>query len=233
MVTKMKNFLKFKTGETQMDARKFGEEYYLREARIWRPFRWAGMMSTILALVLTVASIFNQYWLHITWKSRDGNQKSIESSLWESACWKLDVDMRSPECKDTRPNWQNAVIGLMIFSAAFGFVAAILAICGVCTSPLPKKIYYFHSAGEIFFVCALTTTVALIIYAVAISMDASIHSHTYGSGYGLGWGGTAFFFAASFCMSLDELVRESAQNKCCRYLFWRSRSNERENSQHV
>lgn len=80
---------------------------------------------------------------------------------------------------------------------------------------------------------ALTTTVALIIYAVAISTDESIRSHTYGSGYGLGWGGTAFFFAASFCMSLDELVRESAQNKCCRYLFWRSRSNDRDNSQHV
>ena len=49
--------------------------------------------------------------------------------------------------------WNNAVIGLMIFSASFGFVATILAVCGVCTSPLPKKIYYFHSSGEIFFVC--------------------------------------------------------------------------------
>lgn len=41
----------------------------------------------------------------------------------------------------------------MIFSASFGFIAAVLAICGVCTPPLPKKIYYFHSAGEIFLVC--------------------------------------------------------------------------------
>lgn len=49
--------------------------------------------------------------------------------------------------------WQNAVIGLMIFSASFGFIASVLAVCGVCTSPLPKKIYYFHSAGEIFLVC--------------------------------------------------------------------------------
>ena len=45
------------------------------------------------------------------------------------------------------------MIGLMIFSASFGFVATVLAVCGVCTSPLPKKIYYFHSSGEIFFVC--------------------------------------------------------------------------------
>ena len=41
----------------------------------------------------------------------------------------------------------------MLFAAGFGFVAAVLAVLGVCTSPLPKKIYYFHSAGEIFFVC--------------------------------------------------------------------------------
>ena len=52
--------------------------------------------------------------------------------------------------------WQKAVIGLMIFSASFGFIASILAVCGVCTSPLPKKIYYFHSAGEIFLVCGKT-----------------------------------------------------------------------------
>ena len=79
----------------------------------------------------------------------------------------------------------------------------------------------------IFLFCfsALSTTIALIIYPIAIAMDDSIHSHTYGSGYGLGWGGTAFFFAASLCMSLDELVRESSQNKCCRYLCWRRRND--------
>lgn len=52
-------------------------------------------------------------------------------------------------------DWQNAVIGLMIFAASIGFLAAILAVLGVCTSPLPKKIYYFHSAGEIFLVCGM------------------------------------------------------------------------------
>jgi hypothetical protein len=40
----------------------------------------------------------------------------------------------------------------MMFAAGIGFLAAILAVLGVCTSPLPKKIYYFHSAGEIFLV---------------------------------------------------------------------------------
>ena len=79
----------------------------------------------------------------------------------------------------------------------------------------------------------MSSTIALIVYAVAISTDATIGSHTYGSGYGLGWGGTAFYYAASFCMSLDELVRESAQNKCCRAIFWRSRNSEDDNSHPV
>lgn len=63
MVSKMKNFLKFKTGESSHDMRKFGEEFYLREARLWRPFRWAGMVSTIVALILTMVAIFHDNWL--------------------------------------------------------------------------------------------------------------------------------------------------------------------------
>ena len=63
-MSKMKNFLKFKTGGAGHDMRKFGEEFYLREARLWRPFRWAGMLSTILAMVLTMASIFNENWIY-------------------------------------------------------------------------------------------------------------------------------------------------------------------------
>ena len=35
-----------------------------------------------------------------------------------------------------------------------------------------------------------------------------------------------FFFAASLCMSLDDLVRESTQNKCCRMICWRSSSTD-------
>ncbi|XP_053378552.1 uncharacterized protein LOC128548156 [Mercenaria mercenaria] len=202
------------------------------EHRVFVRTRYVSILLSLVTTVIYVLSICSTQW--VTYPSPGVMDHYAHEGLWFK-CHPIQRNNRYTEsCEDpTGRNWQNAVIGLMIFSAAFGFVAAILAICGVCTSPLPKKIYYFHSAGEIFFVCALSTTVALIIYAVAISTDESIHSHTYGSGYGLGWGGTAFFFAASFCMSLDELVRESAQNKCCRYLCWRSRSNDRDNSQNV
>ena len=58
---------------------------------------------------------------------------------------------------------------------------------------------------------ALCSSVALIIYPKALSVDDNIRLNSYGSGYGLGWGGTAVFFAASQSMSLDELVRESTK----------------------
>lgn len=69
MVSKMKNFLKFKTGENKHDMRKFGEEFYLREAKLWRPFRWFGILSTLTAMALMVAAILNEDWIHSTSKS--------------------------------------------------------------------------------------------------------------------------------------------------------------------
>lgn len=63
MVTAMKNFLKFKTGESP-DVRKFGEEYYLREAKIWRPFRIGGVFSIAIALPLALASILHDNWMY-------------------------------------------------------------------------------------------------------------------------------------------------------------------------
>lgn len=52
---------------------------------------------------------------------------------------------------------QNVVIGLLLFSLSFGLLATILACCGVLSGALAKKLYYFHSAGEIFFICCKST----------------------------------------------------------------------------
>ena len=73
---------------------------------------------------------------------------------------------------------------------------------------------------------ALSATIALLIFPVAIEMDQSISTHRYGLGYGLGWGGAFFFLAAAVCMSLDDLVRESSRAKCCRWC-WRSKAQDR------
>lgn len=58
----MKNFLKFKTGSR--DFRKFGEEYYLREAKLWRPFRLCGLAAITIALPLTLTAILNDTWIY-------------------------------------------------------------------------------------------------------------------------------------------------------------------------
>ena len=50
-------------------------------------------------------------------------------------------------------DFQIPVTGLLIFAMAFGSLALILSLCGVCTVTLPKKVYYYHSAGEIYLMC--------------------------------------------------------------------------------
>lgn len=206
---RMKNFLKFKTQEPITDPRKFGEEFYLREARLWRPFRLFGVCATLAALLFICTGITNGRWVVI---------KGQPVGIWDS-CYNnvtaAAVISDTSMCEDKKPYWQNAVLGLMMFAASFGALAAVLSICGVLTTPLPKKIYYYHSAGEIFLICALSTTVALIIFPVAIENDLKMLTHHYGTGYGLGWGGTIFFFAAALCMSLDDIVRESSTSICC------------------
>ena len=63
-MTTMKNFLKFKTRQNSSDQRKFGEEFYLREAKLWRPFRLFGIFSTLSAMTLTVTAILNGQWIY-------------------------------------------------------------------------------------------------------------------------------------------------------------------------
>ncbi|KAH3817577.1 hypothetical protein DPMN_119116 [Dreissena polymorpha] len=202
--------------------------------------RYMSVLLSITATILLVIGLCISPWVVYPSPEQSTRTRSIpaldiKEGLWSKCVphWRGTSIEKICGSSGLQRGWQKGVIGLMIFSASVGFGAAILAICGVCTSPLPKKIYFFHSAGEIFFVCALSSTIALIIYAVAMSTDSTFASYSFGSGFGLGWAGTAFFYAAAFCMSLDELVRESAQNRCCRYIFWRSRTSEPENTHPV
>ncbi|BFZ23941.1 hypothetical protein BsWGS_26980 [Bradybaena similaris] len=222
-MTSMKNFLKFKTRQNSSDVRKFGEEYYMREAKLWRPFRLFGVFAHVTAMIFILSALGSSNWI---------NGKGFEGGLWDS-CYQNHTDPRAlASCPERKPNWQNVIIGLMIFASTFGFLASVLSICGVCTNPLPRKIYYFHSAGEIFLICAVSSTIALLVFPLAVELDSSIRSHRYGLGYGLGWGGAFFFLAAAVCMSLDDLVRESSRAKCCRWC-WRGKHNDRNDLRQV
>ena len=59
----MKNFLKFKTRQNSSDLRKFGEEFYLREAKLWRPFRLFGLFATVAAMTFILSAILSAHWL--------------------------------------------------------------------------------------------------------------------------------------------------------------------------
>jgi len=58
------------------------------------------------------------------------------------------VDLR---CVSTE--WHVSVIALLMFTLSFGLMAIVLSIGGLCSTSLPKKIYYYHSAGEIYVIC--------------------------------------------------------------------------------
>ena len=53
--------------------------------------------------------------------------------------------------------WQSCVIGLLLFSIAFGLLGTILCTCGVCVESVYMKMYYFHSAAEVYFICGVCT----------------------------------------------------------------------------
>ncbi|XP_067658172.1 uncharacterized protein [Haliotis asinina] len=201
-------------------------EFWEHEAFV--RLRWLGVFVSMVTVLVMIVSITNSYWHTYELKPPHSVLNlSIHEGLWVNCSRASNATSPDVICNSTKGrDWQNAVVGLMIFAATFGFVASMLSICGVCTTPLPRKIYYFHSAGEIFLVCALSTGVALIIFPVAVELDHTILSHRYGIGYGLGWGGAFFFFAAAICMTLDELVRESARVKCCKWC-WKGSGSER------
>ena len=43
--------------------RKLSESYYIRELKIWSPFRMFGLAASFFGLSLTVVAICNKYWI--------------------------------------------------------------------------------------------------------------------------------------------------------------------------
>ena len=61
---------------------------------------------------------------------------------------------------------------------------------------------------------ALLIAFSLVIYPLAIEINWRMSAeHTYGVGFGLGWGASLFFLSAALCMSIDDVMRTLA--KCC------------------
>ena len=49
---------------------------------------------------------------------------------------------------------------------------------------------------------------------MAIVIEDEDGLHSFGVGYGVGWGAAFFFLASSICMCLDELITRCARLRC-------------------
>lgn len=64
--------------------------------------------------------------------------------------------------KNSFLEWQNAIVGLLLMTVVCGVFASALTVLGIMSIHLAKKVYYYHSAGEVYLVCG--TYEAIIIY---------------------------------------------------------------------
>jgi len=208
---------KSKTSDTdsailQKELKHLAQAKMKDEVRFWnkrefRAGRIVGSLLSVPALALLCVCVQSNYWFYTT--PVGAVESYLHSGLWQEC-------MSSNLCSTINTSdWQNAVIGLLIFSIAFGFLATILSICGLITTALSKKIYYYHSAGEIYFICGIACAAALMAYPVAIKVEEKMERHSYGYGYGLGWGAVFCYFASAMCMCLDDLVRTIVRGLCC------------------
>ncbi|CAH1775399.1 unnamed protein product [Owenia fusiformis] len=177
--------------------------------KIFTRGRIVGITLSIIAFITNIISIANHYWLYHTDQQVQSNH--IHSGLW----------LRCNSHKNTSSeictfisdeHWQRAVIGLLIFTFAFGLLATVLSICGIFSAHMGKKVYFYHSSGEMFFICGLNSSAALIIYLVAVEYS-NFTDRSYGVGFIMGWFTSISFYISATCMELDELVRY--YNKTC------------------
>ncbi|XP_013410926.1 uncharacterized protein LOC106174080 [Lingula anatina] len=221
------------------------------EQRCFVISRYTGIFCGIIAIVLGVVSLASSHWssysakahaglfVNCTWIEDGHGHDDCEPSTahplrdFQSGVFQVcetntsrGLDLAFTECTERdvyhRPYWQNAVIGLLIFSLGFGVLATVLSMCGVCSTALAKKIYYFHSAGEIFLICALAAVAALVTFPVGTELVLKLPDHSFGFGFGLGWGAAVFYLGASICMSVDDMVRQFSEKlpswcpNCCK-----------------
>uniref|UniRef100_A0A1I8GV57 Transmembrane protein n=1 Tax=Macrostomum lignano TaxID=282301 RepID=A0A1I8GV57_9PLAT len=224
----LKNFLSFKVPDNSAyEQRVYTEDFCFQEKRRLR-WRCSGAGASVLALILYANMLHPASHWTAGPAGGGGGEGSGRGSAWSGlwdACFLLAFNKTVPHelqhisCEHFVPDWQKAIIGLLFFSVLFAAIGSVLAVCGLCAGHLPRKMYYYHSAGEIFFVSAVATTIAVGVYPYVVQRFV-YQSASYGYGYGLGWVTAGLLYLASLSMMLDDLVRESSRPRpwtvlCC------------------
>lgn len=145
---RLKAFDSDSESEDEDAVKKAAEE--LKELPVIAIVRKVGLGSSLTALILVAASLGIEHW---TTHASDGVM--IFRGLWSE---RLNVTTELGNNKEIfeRQQWQNAVIGLLSASGIMNLLGCILALSGVCSVLLLKKLYYYHSSAEAFVVSSIS-----------------------------------------------------------------------------
>ncbi|KAK2188141.1 hypothetical protein NP493_143g02020 [Ridgeia piscesae] len=128
--------------------------------------------------------------------------------LWQDSYKNASAERRWDTCQEAKSYWQWGVVATIAFSMSFALLAVMLSFSGVLAATLSSKIYYYHSAGEIYIICAASFAASLVLYPFVTELERNLStSHAYGHGYLAGWIATLVFLASSFFLCLDDIFR--------------------------
>lgn len=184
------------------------ENYIRKNLKKWRHFRHVGLIVSFFAFSMDIICICNKHWT----QGEAFHMGILDKCYYNTSLLEEDTLI----CVGKQGQWINMVCGLLIFTVVFGFLATILSICGTLASIFEKRLYYYHSSGEIYFICALLCTMALLVYPAAIEFEETMVAHTYGYGYGIGWAASFCFFISALFMCIDNVIQCIKNGICCR-----------------
>ncbi|KAL7054250.1 hypothetical protein AAHC03_026253 [Spirometra sp. Aus1] len=156
---------------------------------------------------------------------------SFSSSTWAYSGLMGNVTRRGLWMKCYQPNrtchailpfisakdgWQGGAVCILLAAIGLGLLGIGLSVVGYSGSDLLKRLYYFHSGGEIFFLAGFTTFLSLGIYRSyaqsnlvnAATGDVEL---TFGAADTVGWVAGVLYFITAFCLLMDEFIHEMAK----------------------
>nr|VZI17444.1 unnamed protein product [Spirometra erinaceieuropaei] len=115
-----------------------------------------------------------------------------------------------------KDGWQGGAVCILLAAIGLGLLGIGLSVVGYSGSDLLKRLYYFHSGGEIFFLAGFTTFLSLGIYRSyaqsnlvnAATGDVEL---TFGAADTVGWVAGVLYFITAFCLLMDEFIHEMAK----------------------
>uniref|UniRef100_A0A5K3FE18 Ion_trans_2 domain-containing protein n=1 Tax=Mesocestoides corti TaxID=53468 RepID=A0A5K3FE18_MESCO len=191
--------------------------------------RLTAILLSVIATVCLLYSLVATTWVYT---GHPGNV--TRRGLWRKC------SMENGSCEITLPflsetdGWQGGATCILVVAIMISFLGTGLAIFGHSGSDLVKRLYYFHSSGEIFFLAGFTTFLSFGIYRSYASMNLLNLRQTnppsaftttsdqsplaslpqpirFGAADYTGWTAGVVFFAAAFALLIDEFIHELAK----------------------